>query len=422
MLQWDEMAPYNAVHVVQLPGRLDLPRLHEAIDHTLHRRGLGPLSVDRRRFAYRYASGPAEITLDLLEAGHGTVPAMVSRIEAEINRRFDWSRPFCPFRFFAAPEDESFYLGIVYFHPVADAESIVELLKEIAHAFQGLTPAGQVGEAPDLYPDSRAHLLTRHGGVLLRKLLSLRGQIRAMRRSHRARLRDPGDLTNGFVFFSLDAPEWQAAVTAAKQWGVTINDLFLALLLKALSPCAPGRVQSRKRPRLAIGCIVNLRKDLGIEAARAFGTFLGSFHVTHPVPEGIALRELARAVQRQTEVIKRDRLFLASALELAFGRFLLNFFSPPRRRKFYSKYYPLMGGITNMNVNRLWQTAGSAAPRDYFRGVSTGPITPLALSLTTLGDRGSVGLSYRTTVFSRAEVEALGERLRAELKEVVSAC
>jgi hypothetical protein len=71
----------------------------------------------------------------------------------------------------------------------------------------------------------------------------------------------------------------------------------------------------------------------------------------------------------------------------------------------YQKHYPLWGGITNMNLNLLWEPQDPARPRDYFRAVSTGPVTPLVFSFTTLGDQAQVALTYRSTVFSPGDIE-----------------
>ena len=70
-----------------------------------------------------------------------------------------------------------------------------------------------------------------------------------------------------------------------------------------------------------------------------------------------------------------------------------------------------------MNLNSLWEQDGRMAPLDYFRGVSTGPVTPLVLSITTVGDRANLGLSYRTTVFSAADVENLERQFKEHLRE-----
>ena len=55
---------------------------------------------------------------------------------------------------------------------------------------------------------------------------------------------------------------------------------------------------------------------------------------------------------------------------------------------------------------------------DYFRAVSTGPVTPLVFSATTIGHHMQIGLSYRTSVFSAAEVDQVKENLIREVKHL----
>ena len=95
------------------------------------------------------------------------------------------------------------------------------------------------------------------------------------------------------------------------------------------------------------------------------------------------------------------------AIEMAFARLMLSFFSTDRRKKLYQKHYPLWGGITNMNLNSLWEQHAGESPIDYFRAVSTGPVTPLVLSLTTVRDCLNVGLTFRSTVFSAPQIDGI---------------
>ena len=166
---------------------------------------------------------------------------------------------------------------------------------------------------------------------------------------------------------------------------------------------------------ISVGCIVNIRKDLALGNRRTFGLFLGSFVVSHEVPRGISLLDLAMDIRRQTLEIKRGRFYLGTPLELAVARFTFSLFSTPRRKKFYQKNYPLCGGATNMNLNSLWAQAPGEKPIDYFRAVSTGPATPLVLSMTTARDVVNIGLTYRSTVFSGAEIEQLKTDFLASL-------
>ena len=61
-----------------------------------------------------------------------------------------------------------------------------------------------------------------------------------------------------------------------------------------------------------------------------------------------------------------------------------------------------------MNLNSLWQPLEGNKPMDYFRAVSTGPATPLVLSvLTTVGEAANISLSYRSTVFLAGDIDRL---------------
>jgi len=417
MLQWNEMHPYSAIHVVQVRAAHDATRLRHSIDGTLMKRGLTRLSLDHEQFTFQYEGGAAECEIRTIDGAGGPISVIVAEMERQLNLRFDHNQRFSPFRFMVVPSSDCFFLGLVYFHPVADAESVVYLLKDIVTNYLAEVTSDVTGSPLDLHCAISTHPLRRHPMVLVHKVLALPVQMRNMRESHRPGYKDPDNLANGFVSFSLAPEALRSVVAAAKSWGVTVNDLFMALLMKALSPCAGLRTQARRRRKITIGCITNIRKDLGVDSRRTFGLFLGSFTVTHEVPAGISLHELAGDICQQTSRIKRHKLYLAMALELGLARLLLKFFSPGRRKKFYAKYYPLWGGITNMNLNSLWEQSGSGGMVDYFRGVSTGPITPLALSVTTVGDHANLGLSYRTSVFSRNDIEGLEGRFREHLEE-----
>jgi hypothetical protein len=164
-----------------------------------------------------------------------------------------------------------------------------------------------------------------------------------------------------------------------------------------------------RRKEISLGCIVNVRKDLGLQNQPVFGVFLGSFVVHHEVPTGISLADLAGDLRKQTLKIKQHRLYLGAAMELALGRFMSSLCSKPQRKTFYQKNYPLWGGISNLDLNPIWPQPAQARPIDYFRAVSTGPVTPLVLSITTVGKGVNFGLTYRSTVFSAPEIGRIKE-------------
>jgi hypothetical protein len=404
MLQWNDLHPYNAVHVVRIPGQLDLDRLKRVITTTLERKGLTGLSLDRSAGTYQYHGGPASAEIKVTGTEMASSPGCGEEIERQLNTPFAPKERFTPFRFVVAAERDAFSLGLVYFHPIADAESIVFLLKDMVDTYQATDGPG-LANPLELYPARQDNLLHLHPGVLARKLVSLPSSLRAMRRTCRPHYRDAADTSNKFTFFSLGPQTLSGMIQAAKSFNVTLNDLFLALLMQAVSPLSPDRAGTGRRRSLSLGCIVNTRRDLGVDGKRTFGLFLGSFVVHHEVPARIGLADLARDIGRQTLAIKQRRLYLGSVLELTFGRLMVALFSEQRRRNLYQKHYPLWGGLTNMNLNALWPQPENTRPVDYFRAVSTGPATPLVVSVTTIGPVANIGLTYRSTVFGAPEIE-----------------
>jgi hypothetical protein len=147
-----------------------------------------------------------------------------------------------------------------------------------------------------------------------------------------------------------------------------------------------------------------------------FGLVLGGFSVTCGIAETAGISQLARSIASQTRRFKRGGLHLANALEMGLVLRLMSLFSTNQRRRFYPKNYPLWGGLTNMNLKNLPPAPSAAQPMDYLRTVSTGPVTPLVLSVTTFGKGVNLAMSYRTSVFSKVEISAVRERFVAAVR------
>ena len=186
MLQWNDLHAYNAVHVVRIAGELDARRLTNVVHDVLERKGLTHLNLDCHRHAFDYAGGREELVIRVAVAGSEPLATLAVEAERQLNTAFDWSECFTPFRFFAVPEAGSFLLGLVYFHAVADAESIVWLLKDLVDVYAGAMVGGR-SASMELYPQRFDNLLRHHRHVLVRRLLGLPAQVRNMRSSCRAR-------------------------------------------------------------------------------------------------------------------------------------------------------------------------------------------------------------------------------------------
>src|SRR3954469_21033954 len=324
MLEWNDAAAYNAVHVVRIPTRLKLERLQQVINEIMEKRGLARLSLDPEQGTYDYPGGTADYDLPMLPPSLADRPGLIAEVERQLNGRFVFTGAFQPFRFFLCPEEESFWLGLTYFHAIADAESVVHLMKEIVARYQDGTAPIAPGLA-NLYPRSFDNILRHKPALLARKLAAIPGQVWGMATANRPPNRGGTWTMNWFTLCSLEAEALDRLRATSKVWGVTLNDLFLGLLMQSIAPVATERFTARRRRRIAVGCIVNTRKDLGLARGEDFGLFLGSFVVSHVMPEQIPLRTLVADVNRQSSAIKRHKTYVGAPLEMGLARLTLSF-------------------------------------------------------------------------------------------------
>lgn len=408
MVRWREMHPYNAVHVVTLPQGLDPPRLEASIRRQLEGLGLTGLLLDRRRLRYEWTGGPAAAPLAVLPGGADPQARLREEIERQLNLAFPEAGRMEPFRFFAVDAISAFHLGVAYDHFIAGGDSIVRVLQYLVEDYCGLTSAGAAPGRPDLYPSGYRRLFARQTLPLARGLSSWRHLIASCRRSVRPPYPKDGDGYNGVVFARIESAESAALAATARAWGMTQNDLFLAILLKALSPLVPERRQAKRRRELAVGSIVNVRRDFGAKAANGFVPLLGSFRVAHPVPQDMPLRELARFVCAEAGGIKRRKLYLQTLLAIGLSGLQWRFLSNQERQRFHAKNYAVWAGVTPLQLNALWPEAKTYPfGLRYVRAVATGPLSPIVVALTALGDVIEVALSFRRAAFARDRAEGL---------------
>jgi hypothetical protein len=411
MLLWNDSHPYNAVHAVLIPRPLDRQRLESVLKEWLERAGLTGLVVNARKGRYGYTGGPADVDLKVVEPGADARAALEAQMEAQINAPFPVSRAFTPFRFFAIPCGDAFYLGAAYCHFISDADPVVEFMSGLTEAYS-LNGTCNPPPVPDLYPRAARYLLPlilRYG---LRWLAGVPSFVFNISRASKPRYAAKEGRTNRLATYRLASVEFARICEAAREWGVTLNDLFLASLVKALAPMAHKRSRGR-RNRIAVSSIASARRDIGPAAQGKLTPLLGSFIVFHPLPDGMPMRDIAGNVSRQTRAIKRSRGYLRTLLDMRMALPVLRKSSPERREKIYTQNYPLWGGITSVNLNRLSRDGGQRAPLDYVRAVSTGPACPLVLSITTYGEALNVTVSYRPAVFSRDEVDRIVAEFRS---------
>jgi hypothetical protein len=419
MLRWRELHPYSAVHVVRIERPLDAPRLSAIIDTQLRALGLTGLVLDARRGRFEYRGGPAEIALAVHAGGADPIAIVERTIERALNEPFAREGALHPFRFFGIDSGPWFYLGLAYDHFVAGGDSIVVLLEGIVSRYAGDRPDAPPPHPLARYPATYRRLFFRHAGRALRGLRALPDMVASCRRSVRPVYPRGEDPATGFAYRRLDPAAVAALVRTARAWRVTVNDLLLAILLEALEPFAGERAPTQARHELAVASIFNLRRDLDVDPNATFGQFLSSFRISHPLPPGISLEQLARDIAAETARIKREKLYLQTLLGIAAAGALWRFFSVDRRRRLYAKSYPVWGALSMLNVNALWEAAGGPMPPpEYLRGVPTGPLSPVVVAVTTAGDLLHLGITYRTTAFTAANIDKMADGIVACAKRL----
>jgi NRPS condensation-like uncharacterized protein len=412
MLQWSRLHPYNAVHVVKVAEAVSPARFEEKINSVLQAAHLGQVSIDEARGTYRIFPSPTRCTPRAIGESDEPLEALYREIERQLNEPFAFSNRFSPFRFFLLPSRGSTYLGIAYFHAVADAESIGQLLLEIAKACIVPNPDSTSWSA--LRPRSSLRApLGNPWQSLIRSIASVR-QFQRLRTSHRPPVCEPPDLRNEFCGIALGPESTAIALAKAKHCKVTLNDLCLAALLLAVAPLTRSRFPT-SRSNLSAACVVNLRDSLRPGDRNQFGLCLGTFTVTHAVPEGISLAQLAQDVQTMTRRIKDQKLALGSALTFRASRFMLSRMPQNKQRNFYRKSYPVWGSITNRRVDDLCQASGLDAVTDYVRAVSAGPAMPFVISVTGIAGRLNLGISSKPNVIPPQQMAGVIERFVAFL-------
>lgn len=385
MLEWEKFAPYNAGQFVTLSDcdavSIDrLSRSWRALVENHELEQLAPMRFD-------------VICPDTSISEHVT---------NELNHPFHEQEP--PFRPFTIHDSSRVHAGIMYRHAFADSVSIRMLM-------QAWLTASLPKPIEFNYSDSRIGKL-RLARELFSEVARLQ-RIRHVRRSPRKRYASypvtwsMHELADGLV---------DRLLRFCRAHGATMNDLFVTLAARVGARSMPADSRP-SRTDLGVGTIVDLRDP----SQTFFGLSLG-FMQTFFTPDEIEDRIRALKASNATSRRIRRRGFAASTrLRLRAALWEHARLNQNDLLTFYRKRCPLIGGISNVNLNRTemgqWCVDHCAM---YTRVSPLGPMLPVVFTPTTTGSKLTLGVTTRDGLINPERRANLVEAFVDELNECVS--
>jgi hypothetical protein len=369
MREWSALAPYNFIHAMRLPAPLEMDRWQNAVAAAISALDLVPAAI------------PIEQPATDIE----------THLEAELHRPF--ASPDGPLRFFVLEATGGHWFGIVLDHWVADDFSCRMLLQRIYSAYHA-DPTG--ADSPNLERTPPPP----HG--LWRGWRSFCRQTVMMRRACRTALRDPMDFNVRTFHIALPAGTLAASQKLAREYGVTLHDLFLAATARAFG--AARSWESGRRDAVAIVSAMDVRRFESGPARNDFGLQLSHYIVAEQRPHEVSLPELSKRIAAQTRRMKAD-----PATDMYGPALLLWRLSRSARAKatLFARGAPLVAGLSNVNLAGSWIEQSEIA--EYRRIGPTGPVVPMVLMITTLRGRIFFDVTFRTAAFTPVEAEGLVE-------------
>ncbi|MFT3787081.1 MAG: hypothetical protein QM770_13095 [Tepidisphaeraceae bacterium] len=399
MLQWEQLAPYNAAQHMAVAGELPQQRVADAWLATVRELGLEAIGQDHDHGAL---------------IGH---PVGTNFLEA-LNLGLNWtiSEDEPPLRPIAFTHDGRTDLAIVYRHVVADSASIRLVMR---HWFGKLFDDRLCATAPVQLDTDTPTLL----GMALRSPVRFAREAwreyRRLRRMKTVKRVSPRvDLSAEVCFERREMPQGFAnlLLAAARKRNAKVNDLFVAAGAMAATEHLPME-SSNKRPNVGFGTIVDTRTR---DASTAFGLSLGFLQTLFAPTELSDLEAAIQVAALQSEAAKARGDSQSSLLRLAGAERWGRHMSDKDLAEFYRKRCPLVGGVSNVNLNRDW--AGEVDRNlllDYTRISPLGPMLSVVFTPTTLGNQMHMGFTWRRGILNEVSADAIARGFLSRLASLV---
>jgi NRPS condensation-like uncharacterized protein len=431
MRRWSKMHPYNAGQVMEISGAADVERWRRAVQAVMAEMRLGVPRFEENDQLANFSAPAAAV----IEERPDELAAFFC---GELNRAFKAGDS--PIRFCLLPKRgcAAHYFAAVYDHWIADSRAMRELMHRIFERYR-CPEATERLPAMTLDAPRFKSLFRHHVGVLTRwtALRESSKNVWRHRQGFRVNIREPLNFESHLHVRQLPDGLIGKVHGYAKARQASVNDLFIAVLSQTMGAFTHDQRMRRRRKKMhfprtqiGIGTIVDIRDAASERLDRVFNLYLSSYTVVLNDPETRPLDEVLARTAKTTSALKKSFATVKSFWAMATARLFWDYSRSARYRSLMlHKMVPVVAGISNVNMTGTWADVEHVCPAvgderpqvlDYFRISPTGPLLPLVFTLTTIGERLSLCVTYRTTAFRDQEAKGLAEDFCQRLQAICS--
>lgn len=390
MLQWEQAAPLNACHLLELGPKCQVSweEFRNLVPSVLQSLGIGDLAADAQSLQYEIAANASVYEVDRVACTGEFDRCLEESIERELQRPFP--RLSCPIRWLwiedAQPDSGQVPRRAIlatYRHAIGDSVSIRLVCRQLIAACCGRSVQGPLPiYANQLWSDlRRGPQPPRFLGLLRYAVLEQFG----LARSLFPRIRGSTPPERPIVRLHADRVPVSQLQESSRSLGVSVQSLLFAATFEALLREPSCQKPGWLRSRLALQCPVDLRKFLGPRTQLQFGQMLGVYLVRIAARGPVGFRDLVAATHRQLESHKRRN----SAAYYLWAMALLS-----KLQRWFPRHsgtsLPLLGGLSNANLNEEFRPEFEAGELvQYRRTTHQANVLPMMLSITSFGDEVS---------------------------------
>ncbi len=418
MYQWSELHPYNAVHAYRIARPLDSDRLYRSMDAVYSQNGIGYVEIGSDGRSYRYERD-AHPPLEIIEAGHDAQATLREVFARELNHAYE--RPRCrPLRISAVVSGAAdHYLCVGYDHWAFDSVAARLIVRRILDRYLDL--GGPAEPKPFAhYPETyrRAFAPQMGLGRIGRGVIGALGQVLCRRMVCRVPYTSVSHMPVGFALASTQEGTVDGLRQFSRSLGATVHDVVLAALGRSLARHLPRRATRDGTCPVGIGTIVDARGESAVDVSNTLGAFLSYYAVRFAAERDAGLSEVTRRVAALTGPIKVRRGYLDAVPKMKLFSAIWPYLSQRRRPYFVRLVLPMTAGVSNVVIRDPGIDSPGSPIVDYLRGAPTGPLLPLALTVTTFAGRMNLAITYRQTGFTQSRLEDILASVQEQLENL----